>query len=392
MGKFLRVLTVFIFLLSAAALTLGIMLFNKREMLKGRAQKLETAVRQFAKTLELDDPAPPDPVPEYTARDISECTETLLPEPTRSDFWTGYKHELELNAADFLNLDSQAKQRELMSYYKWDLINDRAERDELTGEKMTKGEGTMQNLLDTVIKKAQSQLDRLMSVRAQLIATREELQATVTELNQRKGTLREKLAEIVRLNAEIVRLNGIIDQKTMEIEELRGTIKTLELRIQDLEQDKRKLQEDLDDQRIKNEKLTQTVAELRGVIKKLEAGIGTGPAVAGGEEFGGTRYVETIKLTIQPGAKGTVGSVNEKHGFVVMKLNSEFMKELREQLQTRDHVPAVTLLVKRGDDDPKFIAKVKLTQLKEAEELGIGDILVDWQQEAIQVGDTVIYQ
>ncbi len=392
MGKFLRVLTVFIFLLSIAALTLGIMLFNKREMLKGRAQTLERSVSRLVKTLEFEDPAPPDPLPEYPARDISECTEVPLADPTRSDFWNSYKPELELNAEEFVNLDSQAKQRELMSYYKWDLINDRPERDPLTGEKMTKGEGTMLNLLEDVIKRAQSQLDRLMSVRAQLIATRQELESTITELNQRKMTLREKLAEIVRLNAEIARLNGIIEQKNMEIAELKETIKALELRIQDLEQDKRKLQEDLDDQRIKNEKLTATVAELRGIIKKLEAGGGGGTGTTQTTDPGGLDYVSTIKLTIKPGAKGAVGAVNAQHGFVVMKLNEEFLKELHEQLQTRDHVPAVTLIVKRGDVDPKFIAKVKLIQLKEAQQLGIGDILEEWQQEPIQVGDTIIYQ
>jgi predicted nucleic acid-binding Zn-ribbon protein len=388
MGKFLRVLTVFIFLLSIAALTLGIMLFNKREMLKGRAQTLERSVSRLVKTLEFEDPAPPDPLPEYPARDISECTEVPLADPTRSDFWNSYKPELELNAEEFVNLDSQAKQRELMSYYKWDLINDRPERDPLTGEKMTKGEGTMLNLLEDVIKRAQSQLDRLMSVRAQLIATRQELESTITELNQRKMTLREKLAEIVRLNAEIARLNGIIEQKNMEIAELKETIKALELRIQDLEQDKRKLQEDLDDQRIKNEKLTATVAELRGIIKRLE---GT-PTDTRSTTENTIESMDVLKLTIKPGAKGAVGAVNAQHGFVVMKLNEEFLKELHEQLQTPNHVPAVTLIVKRGDVDPKFIAKVKLIQLKEAQQLGIGDILDEWQQEPIQVGDTIIYQ
>jgi len=391
MGKFLRVLTVFIFLLSAAALTLGIMLFNKREMLKGRAQKLEQAVGRLAKTFEYEDPAPPDPLPEYTARDISECTEVPLADPTRSDFWDTYKHELELNADESVSLDSQAKQRELMSYYKWDLIKDRPERDSLTGEKMTTGPGTMQNLLDDLIKRAQSQIDRLMSVRAQLVATREELENTIVELNQRKGTLREKLAEIVRLNGEIARLNGIVDQKNMEIAELKDTIKSLELRIQDLEQDKRKLQEDLDDQRIKNEKLTATVAELRGIIKKLEPG-GGGSGSLQPQDPGGIDHVSTIKLTVKPGAKGTVGAVNEKQGFVVMKLSDEFLKELHEQLQTRDHVPAVTLIIKRGEVNPKFIAKVKLIQLKEEQGLGIGDVLTDWQQDTIQIGDSIIYQ
>ena len=44
MGKLLRVMVVLMFLLSAGALALGTMLFMKRELLKGRTQKLENTI------------------------------------------------------------------------------------------------------------------------------------------------------------------------------------------------------------------------------------------------------------------------------------------------------------------------------------------------------------
>ncbi len=47
MGKLTRVLIVLCLLLSIAALVLGHSLFAKREVLKGRAQKLQTAVIQL---------------------------------------------------------------------------------------------------------------------------------------------------------------------------------------------------------------------------------------------------------------------------------------------------------------------------------------------------------
>ena len=50
MGKLLRVLVVILLLLSIGALALGILLFNKRELLKARAQKLETAIIGLALT------------------------------------------------------------------------------------------------------------------------------------------------------------------------------------------------------------------------------------------------------------------------------------------------------------------------------------------------------
>jgi len=50
----MRSLVILLFALSVTALVLGIILFQQREKLKGRTQKLETAVKQVAATLEQD--------------------------------------------------------------------------------------------------------------------------------------------------------------------------------------------------------------------------------------------------------------------------------------------------------------------------------------------------
>lgn len=393
MGKFLRVLTIFIFLFAIAALTLGIMLFNRREILKGRTQKLETAVRQFAKTLEAEEPPIPEPVPQYPARDESEVTAAPVTDPLRSDFWNRYNHALEEGSSTFLELDSRSKLRQLMSYYRWDVVEDKAWRDPLTGQKSTDGEGTLQELLNGVQRQAEAQLARLLRTRAELVKTRRELVTTVTELNQHKGTLRDRLAEIVRLNGEITRLNGEIRRKDMQIEELQGTVRNLEGRIQDFEQQVRLLEEQLDDQRLRNEQHLETIARLRGIIDVLEKGSPRGPTPTEEGDHDRTILTRSINLTIAAGPKGRVISVNEHHGFVVMELNQEFLNELRGQLETRDQVPAVRLNVQRGEgEDAEFVSRVRLTQLREDQGLGIGDIMTNWQQMPIQPGDTVVFQ
>ena len=48
----MRSLVILLFVLSASALVLGVMLFKQRETLKGRTQKLEAAAKQVAATLE----------------------------------------------------------------------------------------------------------------------------------------------------------------------------------------------------------------------------------------------------------------------------------------------------------------------------------------------------
>jgi hypothetical protein len=69
------------------------------------------------------------------------------------------------------------------------------------------------------------------------------------------------------------------------------------------------------------------------------------------------------------------------------------MAELQKQMQTEDHMPAVSLNVQRGEgDDAQFIAKVRMVQVREHELLAIGTILKNWQQEPIKVGDSIFYQ
>lgn len=51
MAKLLKVLIVLMLLLSIASLVLGIMLFNQREILKGRTQNLEQGVSDFARSI-----------------------------------------------------------------------------------------------------------------------------------------------------------------------------------------------------------------------------------------------------------------------------------------------------------------------------------------------------
>jgi len=385
MGRFLRVLTVFIFLLSIAALTLGILLFNRREILKGRTQKLETAVRRFARTLEAEEPPEPDPVPSYAARDESEVSAQPVTDPLRSDFWNNYNHALEEGSPEFMELDSQARLRQLMRYYRWDDVEDKAWRDPLTGQKATEGAGTMQELLNQVQSQAEAQLARLLRTRAELVKTRRELVATVTELNQHKGSLRDRMAEIVRLNSEIQRLNGEIRQRDNQIAELQGNITTLERRVADLEQQRQQLEEERDDLRIRVQRQQGIIDDLRDQLARRPDRDVVGPPQI--------EAVDVLRLTIAAGPKGEVVRVDATHGFVVMRLNQEFLDELRRQLETEDIVPAVRLNVQRGeDDDAQFVTKVQLTQLREAEGLGIGTILPNWQQMPVRPGDTIFFQ
>ena len=381
MGKFLRVLVVFIFMLSIAALTFAILLFNKREILKGRTHELEQGLIKISRTIEAEPPAVPEDPTKYVERDISDCTAEPLDQPQLSTFWNTYKQQLE--SLDQKMLDIKKRERDLMSYYKIDPATGKAERDPTTGLKITKGPGTTQGVIDDILKRAEAQFDLLTETRQQLEEIRMELVDTIKELNGRKVTLREKLAKIVDLNKQVMELNRTITNLRQQIEEQQNQIQSLESDVANLEQEKRKLEEDNEGLKIAKEELKDTIKDLRGQIDRLNQ------TTEGGEPNLTGNVIEVARLNIKPGVKGTIASVDQEHQFVVFKTDQKFIDDLLA-VTTKGTLPYIPLIVKRGDN--QFISKIKVKQLDQDKKLIIGDIMIDWQQAPIKVGDTVYYQ
>ncbi|MDE0837434.1 MAG: hypothetical protein OSB41_00115, partial [Kiritimatiellae bacterium] len=101
-----------------------------------------------------------------------------------------------------------------------------------------------------------------------------------------------------------------------------------------------------------------------------------------------------------PGRKGTVVSVNAEWGYIVFEAGEGFISELDNISRTLERhleasdlpsVPPVELLVKRGKSFKTFVSKVRLRQLDRDNNLAVGDIMTDWQQSKIVVGDVIFY-
>lgn len=382
MGKLLRILSVFFLLLSIGAIVLAIMLFNKREILKGRTNKLETTLIELSPFIE--EQTAEDKPNDFPKKDTSDVTARVMnaDEITRSDFWAGYKLHLEDTERPVMNLG--AKKNELMSYYLIDPITLKPKTDSM-GYPISEGEGTMQFLLDDFKKRAQQQLARLNETREELKKVRGELVTTITELNERKQVLREKLAEIVRLNDEIAQLKDKIRQLEGEIADLKDQIRQLQ---DEIALQKQKIQELSDEIVDKNE----TIDRLRKTIDDLLR------RQAGGDALGAKALFER---RVKPGQKGKVVSVNREWNYAVIEISDEFIKEVDyiNEILSRGlpqgvmpgTIPAVELLIKRGENYETFVTKVRLIQMKKDQKLGVADILQDWQQLPVQEGDIVFY-
>ncbi|MFO7871638.1 MAG: hypothetical protein R6V03_09435 [Kiritimatiellia bacterium] len=367
MGTFLKVLVVFILVLSIGALVLGILLFNKRELLKARAQMLEKYVASVSATIESEPPRM-ETKPEYPAKDVDECTAEIIQDPAKSQFWNTYSNAYELSEQPTMNLNTSRRQLELMSYYKRDPMGSIL-RDPVKGFKITEGKGTMHDLLEEVLSNAQAQYDLLSATRQQLIDLRNEYIATVEELNQRKAYLRDRLHHIVELNQKIDELNREIDRLNRKIRDLESQIESLQVQIADLNREIERLQEEKADLELDIEHLKQENNDLR---KQL------------GME------IIVAKPVIDAGTKGEVVSVNPDWHYAVVKLNDEFLQEILGEFMDKDP-PKVELYIKRAEDD-ELVSKARLIQVRRKDKLGVVDILTDWQQAPVREGDTVFYQ
>ena len=96
MRKVIGILVIILFLLSIGALILGNQLFGKRELLKGRTQKLEKTIDKLASLIEADAPVAPEVKPEdFPAKDISPYNKAeVIEKPDPSKFWEKYKRYL----------------------------------------------------------------------------------------------------------------------------------------------------------------------------------------------------------------------------------------------------------------------------------------------------------
>ena len=370
MGKFLKVLVIILLPLSLAVLVLASLLFGKRELLKGRTQKLEKAVIALGATIE-EGPAVLDEKPDYPARDISPVTSQPIDTPEISEFWDNYAAELE--AQDQPMLDLKKKSDELTQYYKLDPITRKPQRDG-RGYKVVKGEGTMQGVLTDLLQKAGEQYSRLTKTRQQLQTVREELVSTIQELNREKRRLRTSLKTIEELEAKIEELNGQVRSLTQKVRELDDEVLTLKDQIAEQKNQIAALNEESQQKDKEIKRLADLVEKLRGETRTTPGG-----------------PMGVLEQPIEPGIKGSVAAVSEEWNFVAIQLSDEFMREILGPDMSRDLPGNIQLMIRRGGGTEQFVTKVRLLQVRRARKLGIADIMPEWQQAPVQEGDVVFY-
>ena len=378
MGKLLKVLTIFVFLFSVAAFVLGVLNFNKRELLIGRTNMLEQYVTKLAATIETEQPEF-DGTPDHTEWDVDEVTDRVNDDPEMSEFWNTYSNALETSGTVFVNLGTRQNKDILATYYHMvpnpekpgEMMIDR----DMQGAPVVEGAGTMHDLLEDTLARADAQIKRLNTTRQQLITLRMQLDEVAGLLNEEKQLRRGNLATITQLNKKIEELENIIVQKDNEIARLEREKAELNDQIAMLND-----QIAEKDQQIQEQE-TQ-IARLKEQIDRLLASVaedGRGPG-------GG---ITLSQLALTPGVKGKIREVNREFSFVIVELT----EEAKAEVMPEGEFHPIELMVHRkgADGEDIIVTRVRLINPPSEDRLTIGENMYGWEQIPVEPGDAVIY-
>jgi uncharacterized phage infection (PIP) family protein YhgE len=233
----------------------------------------------------------------------------------------------------------------------------------------------MDALLAETLKKAEDQLNRLNETREQLKALRQELIETVNDLNSRKGDLRDKLATIAQLQQQIAGLEQTIADKQRQI----GL----------LEEEKRTLQDTVAERDRAIELQKKDIAERDVAISRLNIELKK-CRDENSSSTGGPLVPRSAEVFLSAGVKGSVVAINPEWNFIVISLSDIFINEVFPPDQDRTRpLPNIELMLQRADGT--FVTKVRLTQLKPDQKIGVADIMTEWQQQPVEPGDVVFF-
>ena len=367
MGKLLKVLVVFIFLLSIGAAVLTYLNAEKRKMMVERTHILEESIIKIAGTLEESDPVF-EGVADNTEKDIDTVTDRVLDVPSTSSIWEGYPIDLEASGAT-LQLSGEASRVQLRRLYLLD-GEGKPVKSDLGGYKTT-GAGTMNELLTKVQDAAIKQQARLNKTRAQLKLVREQHNETINELNEQKKLRRQNLRTITELNQKITTLEA-------EKADLQQKVTALEAEKADLEDQVNSLKNDVARLDEENKDKAKQIADLQ---KQLEGIKNQNTVTEGGS-----------KLT--SGVKGRIVSADNTYGFVLVQLTDEAIAEIKGATEANKGKLDVELMVRRnGFDGPvgNFVTRLRLRSIRESQKIAVADNLDTWQQAPVQVEDEVFF-
>ena len=381
MNKAVHALVYVILAVAGVALYFEMNLFDKKELLKDSNEQLRNCIVKLSSFIEAEDAPAAKPI--EVGIDKEPCEAREVDDPQLTQLLDDYHPEYEKANLTLLKWgDAQAVQ--LRKLYDLDADGNKKPDPATPGKFVTKGPGTAQELIDRIIERAGKQYDKLNRTRTELAKVRTKIQELAGEYNKlpkeirlNKIEIEKKGKEIETLTAEKAAVEDQLQKTKAEVDDLKAEVTSLKDEVASAKDETEAVKEDLN-------KAKETVERLTNMLKTQastpRAAASSGSAVGGGQ--------------LTNSDKGKVSAVDNERLYAVVKFDDAALDELIGA-ERNGALPPHEMLVARmvkgadGKESRKVVGKVRLRQWTPKTNLVIVDILQDWQQAPIEVGDVV---
>ena len=382
MNKALHLVVYLILIAAVAALVFEKSLFDKRALLGDRNRMLEDYIVKIANTIEKAD-APRSMVAPEAKKDISPIEARQIDSPEMSNLLEEYNAQLESGNLETFKWDTSQVRLQLRQLYY--LENGQTVPDVANYNKpMTKGKGTMAELLDQLLERAKAQQASLNTTRSALAELRGKFEAEVSDYNKLKPEVRaakvnedELKQKVSQVNQEKMVLEEQLTKLKSRVEEQSGEITSLKDEVSTAK----------DETAVAKEECAALEKKVQQLQKLMQQMAQQQSQSAGAPVSGGASAVTSLPA----GNKGKVADVNNKLMFCVIEFSDEAMDQMIGSAR-KNALPALTLgVLRKGFKGAagEFVGKVRLRQSVAGKNFVIADILGDWSQAPMEKGDVI---
>jgi len=382
MNKALHLVVYLILIAAVAALVFEKSLFDKRALLGDRNRMLEDYIVKIANTIEKAD-APRSMVAPEAKKDISPIEARQIDSPEMSNLLEEYNAQLEAGNLETFKWDTSQVRLQLRQLYY--LENGQTVPDVANYNKpMTKGKGTMAELLDQLLERAKAQQASLNTTRSALADLRGKFEAEVSDYNKLKpevraakvneDELKQKVSQVSQekmvLEEQLTKLKSRVEEQSGEITSLKDEVSTAK-----------------DETAVAKEECAALEKKVQQLQKLMQQMAQQQSQSAGAPVAGGASAVTSLPA----GNKGKVADVNNKLMFCVIEFSDEAMDQMIGSAR-KNALPALTLgVLRKGFKGAagEFVGKVRLRQSVAGKNFVIADILGDWSQAPMEKGDVI---
>lgn len=382
MNKVLHIVVYLILIVAAAALWFEMGLFDKRALLGDRNRMLEDYIVKIANTIEKAD-APRSMVSPEAKKDISPIEARQIDTPEMSNLLEEYNAQLESANLETFRWDTSQIRLQLRQLYFLDGNGQTVPDVANYNKPMTKGKGTMAELLDQLLDRAKAQQACLNTTRSALAELRGKLEAEVSDYNRLKPEVRASKVNEEELKQKVSQVN----QEKMVLEE---QVTKLKSRVEEQSGEITSLKDEVSTAKDETAVAKEECAALEKKVQQLQK-LMQQMAQQQSQSAGATVSGTSAVTSLPAGNKGKVADVNNKLMFCVIEFTDEAMKEMLGAAR-QNALPSLTLgILRKGFNGAagEFVGKVRLRQSVSGKNFVIADILGDWSQSPVEKGDVI---